>query len=40
MTAPVPFTTARHRQPDSRTRRQWRTIPIWERVKQTNTPTE
>src|SRR3954454_8923908 len=39
-TAPKPFTAARHHQPCSRSRRQWRTMPNWLRGKQTNTPTE
>ena len=39
-TAPNALTAARQTQPDSRTLRQWMTIPIWLSVKQTNTPTE
>ena len=39
-TAPNALTAARQTQPDSRTRRQWMTIPIWLSVKHTNTPTE
>ena len=39
-TAPKPLIAARHHQPRSRWRDQWRTIPICDRVKHTNTPTE
>ena len=38
--APKALTTIRHRQPAARVRTQWRTMPAWDSVKHTNTPTE
>ena len=40
ISAPLALTISRHRQPESRPRNQWTTMPLWLRVKQTNTPTE
>src|SRR4029079_6264973 len=38
--APNALTAPRHRQPAARVRNQWRTMPPWDSVKHTNTPTE
>ena len=39
-TAPRPLSARRPRQPDPRTDNQWRTMPLWLIVNDTNTPTE
>ena len=40
MTAPMALMLRRQRQPFTRSRSQWRTMPPWLRVKAMKTPTE